>query len=308
MGDLQLGQGHVRDRSHSRARSWLSLVLVVIGCALVLVGGVTLYLREEVLDSQAFADRAVEAVHQPTVQHVLARRLTVQLIEPGFPDLIAGRPIISSAVRAVIVSKPFERVIRLAALHGHRLLFARSGGNAVFDIADAGKVVSSALQNISPKLAAALPKKTEAILLTLRKRSFATKTLRLSETVRLFGYFMLPVGLALFALALAIAPDRRRALTRAAVGIGVTGILFAIAFVLLRRYYVSTVRGVNEISTSEAKSAVDEIWGAFLGDMLTWTLAITAIAWVVAASASTVLPAYSASDGLRRAWDAIPRP
>ncbi len=308
MGDSQLGQERVRDRSYSRARSWLSLVLVVIGCGLVLVGGVTLYLREEVLDSQAFADRAVEAVHEPAVQHVLARRLTVQLIEPGFPDLIAGRPIISSAVRAVIVSKPFERVIRLAALHGHRLLFARNGGNAVFDIADAGKVVSSALQNISPKLAASLPKKTEAILLTLRKRSFASKTLRLSETVRLFGYFMLPVGLALFALAVAIAPDRRRALTRAAVGIGVTGILFAIAFVLFRRYYVSTIRGVNEISTSEAKSAVDEIWGAFLGDLLTWALVITVIAWVVAASASTVLPAYSASDGLRRAWGAIPRP
>jgi hypothetical protein len=283
-------------------------VLVVIACLAALVGGVTLYLREEVLDSQAFADRAVEAVHEPTVQHVLARRITVQLIEPGFPDLVAGRPIISSAVRAVIVSKPFERVIRLAALHGHRLLFQRSGGNAVFDIADAGKVVSSALKNISPKLAAALPKKTEAILLTLRKRSFAGKTLRLSETVRLLGYVLPPVALALFVSALAVAPDRRRALTRCAVGVGVTGVLFAIAFVLFRRYYISTVRGVNEISTSEARSAIDEIWGAFLGDMLTWTLAITAIAWVVAAAASTVLPAYSASARLRRAWAAIPRP
>src|SRR5437899_9480406 len=116
MGDLQLGQERVRDRSHSRARSGLSLVLVVIGCALALVGGVTLYLREEVLDSQSFADRAVEAVHQPTVQHVVARQITVQLIEPGFPDLIAGRPAISTAVRIAVTSKPFAHVIRLAAL------------------------------------------------------------------------------------------------------------------------------------------------------------------------------------------------
>ena len=43
---------------------------------LALVGGVTLYLREEVLDSQAFADRAVEAVHQPTVQHVVVLKRT----------------------------------------------------------------------------------------------------------------------------------------------------------------------------------------------------------------------------------------
>jgi hypothetical protein len=301
-------EGPARNGSQSRARSGLSLALVVIASLLALVGGVTLYLREEVLDSHAFADRAVEAVHQPTVQHVLARRITVQLIEPGFPDLIAGRPLISSAVRVAVTSKPFARVIRLAALHGHRLLFQRNGGNAVFDIADAGKVISSALQNISPKLAREIPKRTEAVLLTLRKRNFASKTLRLSETVRLLGFVLPPVAIALLAIAIAIAPDRRRALTRAAVAIGVTGIAFAIAFVLFRRYYVSTVRGVNEISTSEARAAVDELWGALLGDLLAWILAITAVAWVVAAASSTVLAPYSPSVGLRRLWAAAPRP
>src|SRR5438270_3878133 len=224
----------------SRARSGLSLTLVVMACVCAVVGGLTLYLRAWVRATHALAQRAVAAVHQPTVQHVLARRITVQLIEPGFPDLVAGRPLISTAVRVAVISKPFERVIRLAALHGHRLLFQRNGGNAVFDIADAGKVISSALQNISPKLARELPKRTEAILLALRKRSFASKTLRQGETVRLLGFVLPPIALALFAIAIATAPDRRRALTRAAVGVGVTGLLFAIAFVLFRRYYVST--------------------------------------------------------------------
>jgi hypothetical protein len=286
----------------------VSVGLVVVAALLALVGGVSLYLRDEVLDSQAFADRAVEAIHQPTVQHVVAREITVQLIEPGFPDLIAGRPLISSAVRVAVTSKPFAHVIRLAALHGHRLLFQRGGGNAVFDIADAGKVVSSALQNISPKLARALPKKTEAVLLTLRKRSFAATTLRISETVRLLAYALPPVALAMFALAIAIARDRRRALTRSAVAIGVTGVLFAIAFVLFRRYFVSTARGVNEISGSEARGAVNELFGALLGDLLTWTLAIAAIAWVVAAASSMVLAPYSPAEGLKRLWAAFPRP
>src|SRR5947209_9867358 len=177
--------------------------LVLVAAVLALVGGVTLYLREEVVDSQAFADRAVAAVHQPTVQHVVARQITVQLIEPGFPDLVAGRPVISSAVRVAVTSAPFAHVIRLAALHGHRLLFQRNGGNAVFDIADAGKVVSSALQSISPKLASEIPKRTEAILLTLRKRSFASKTLRLGETVLLRGVVRPPVALAMVLLAIA---------------------------------------------------------------------------------------------------------
>jgi hypothetical protein len=286
----------------------VSIGLVVVASLTALAGGVTVYLRDEVLDSQAFADRAVEAVHQPTVQHVVAREITVQLIEPGFPDLIAGRPLISSAVRVAVTSKPFAHVIRLAALHGHRLLFQRNGGNAVFDIADAGKVVSSALQNVSPKLARELPKRTEAVLLSLRRRSFAATTLRISETVRLLGFVLPPVALAMFALAIAIAPDRRRAVTRSAVAVGVTGVLFAIAFVLLRRYFVSTARGVNEISTAEARSAVNELFGALLGDLLTWTLAIAAIAWVLAAASSTVLAPYSPAEGLRRLWAAFPRP
>src|SRR5438270_2875171 len=292
----------------SRARSGLSLTLVVMACVCAVVGGLTLYLREEVLDSHAFADRAVAAVHQPTVQHVLARRITVQLIEPGFPDLVAGRPLISSAVRVAVTSPPFAHVIRLAALHGHRLLFQRNGGNAVFDIADAGKVVSSALQSISPKLASEIPKRTEAILLTLRKRSFASKTLRLGETVRLLGFVLPPVALAMFLLAIAIAPERRRALTRCAVAVGVTGVLFAIAFVLVRRYVVSTAHGANEVSSAEARSVVNELFGALLGDLLTWTLAIAAIAWVVAAASSTVLSPYSPADGLRRLWAGLPRP
>src|SRR5947209_4730320 len=185
--------------------------LVLVAAVLALVGGVTLYLREEVVDSQAFADRAVEAVHQPTVQHVVARQITVQLIEPGFPDLVAGRPVISSAVRVAVTSAPFAHVIRLAALHGHRLLFQRNGGNAVFDIADAGKVVS-------------------------------------------------------------------------------------------------TAHGANEVSSAEARSVVNELFGALLGDLLTWTLAIAAIAWVVAAASSTVLSPYSPADGLRRLWAGLPRP
>jgi hypothetical protein len=296
------------DNRRSSARSAMSVALVVVASLTALLGGVTLYLREEVVNSSAFAERAVAAVHQPTVQHVIARQLVVSVLEPGVPDLIAARPLVSAAVRATVVSKPFERVIRLAALHGHRLLFQRNGGNAVFDIADAGNVISSALRNISPKLAGKLPKRVDAILLSLRKRSFASTTLRLSDSVRLLGIVLPPVALALFALAILIAPDRRRAITRSAVGIGVTGVVFAIAFALFRRYVVSDMRGVNEVSNAEARAVVDELWGTYLGGLMTWTLVIAVLAWIVAASASSVLAPYSPAEGFKRLRSLVPRP
>ena len=41
-----------------------SVVLVVLGAALLLAGGVTYYLRTQILDQDAFADRAVAALDQ----------------------------------------------------------------------------------------------------------------------------------------------------------------------------------------------------------------------------------------------------
>jgi hypothetical protein len=292
----------------SRAPGAVSVVLVLAASLLALVGGITLFLREEVLDSSAFADRAVQAVQQPTVQHVVARQITVRVIEPALPDLIAGRSLISSAVRVAVTSKPFARVIRLAALHGHRLLFERHGGNAVFDIADAGSVIASALRKISPKLASELPKRADAVLLTLRKRSFASTTLRVAEAVRLLGFILPPVALALYLMAIVIAPDRRRALTRSAVGFGVTGVVFAIAFALFRRYVVSDARGAGELSNADVRGALDELWGAYLGDLMTWTLVLTAIAWVLAAASSSVLAPYSPAEGIAWLRARTPRP
>ena len=177
------------------------MAIAILATITALVGGVTLYVRDELVNAPAFADRAVDAIHQPAVQHVVAREITVQVLEPALPDLIAARPLVQSATRVVVTSSPFASLIRLAALHGHRLLFDRSAGNAVFDLTDAGLVVASALKNLAPKFTIDMPKRTEAILLTFKKRSFATKTLRFADTVRLLGFVLPPVALALFVLA-----------------------------------------------------------------------------------------------------------
>jgi hypothetical protein len=102
----------------SRSRGALSVALVVLASLMALGGGLTLYVREELVDSSAFAERAVDAVHEPTLQRVVAREIAVQVLEPAVPDLVAGRPFVQEAVRFVIGSEPFGNVIRTAALHG----------------------------------------------------------------------------------------------------------------------------------------------------------------------------------------------
>jgi hypothetical protein len=285
---------------HRGARSGLSLAIAILATITALVGGVTLYVRDELVNAPAFADRAVDAIHQPAIQRVVAREITVQVLEPALPDLVAARPLVQSATRAVVSSPPFASLARLAALHGHRLLFDRSAGNAVFDLTDAGLVVASALKNLAPKFAIDMPKRTEAILLTFKKRSFATETLRFADTVRLLGFVLPPVALALFVLGIAIAPERRRAITRSAVAVGVGGLLLALALELARRYAVSHVRGPTELSVTDVRAAANDLWGVFLDDLTTWTLGVTAVAWIIAAASASVLAAYSPAAGLDR--------
>ena len=286
--------------SASGVRGAVNIVLVVLASVVALAGGLALYARSEIVDASAFTDRAVQAVQQPVLQRVIAREITVQAIEPSLPDVIAARPVVQSAVQTVIGSALFRPIIRLAAEHGHLLLFERGAGNAAFDIADAGTVVTSALQSLAPKLARAIPRRAEAVLLSVRRRSFADTTLRLADHVRLLGIVLPVAALALFALIILTARDQRAAVARSATAVAITGIAFMVAFELVRRYVVSHSYGANELTNADVRGAVGELWDVYLGDLMTWALAITVAAVLVAAAARSVLAPYSAAANLKR--------
>ena len=54
-------------------RGTLSVALIVATALLALTGGVALYLREAIVDSDAFAGRAVSALDREPVRRVVAR-------------------------------------------------------------------------------------------------------------------------------------------------------------------------------------------------------------------------------------------
>jgi hypothetical protein len=278
----------------------LSLVLVVMACVAAVAGGLCLYVREEIVDSGAFADRAVSAVGHPAVAKVVARELAVQVVEPAVPDLIAARPIVESGVRTLVSSDAFRPVMHLAAEHGHRLLFEREGGNAVFDVADAGSVVSSALRTLAPNVARKIPARSDAILLTLRRRSFAAGTLRFADAVRVLGIVLPLLAIALFVASILIAPNRRSGITAVGVGVGVSGLLLAIALALIRRYVLTHLYGTEELTNGDVRAAAGALWSVYVGDLIRWTLAFAAIGWLLAAASASVLAPYSAQAGLQR--------
>ncbi len=281
-------------------RGVVSVILIVLATVAAVAGGVTLYVREEIVDSGAFADRAVSAMQQPELQRVVAREITVQLVELSSQDVVAARPVIQSVVQSVVASQPFQAVIRIAAEHGHRLLFERAATNVAFDIADAGTVIGSALRRLAPNVAKYIPPQTQAVLLTLRRRSFAAGSLRFADRVRVLGIILPLLAVLLVAGAIAVAPDRRTAVTRLGIAFGIAGVVSAIALELMRLYVDSHVYGTQELTNADVRGAVGALWGSFLSDLMTWTLAVGAFAWIVAAASASLLAPYSGTAGVSR--------
>ena len=259
-----------------------------------------LYGRTQVVAPRAFADRAVGALAEEPLREVVSREVTVQLVERGSADLVSARPVVESVVDFVVASEPFRRTFRTAALNAHRLLFEREGGNAAFDVADVGTVVASSVRSVSPKIARQIPRDVPARLIELRERDFATSTLRVADSVRTLG-LVLPIAAALvLGGGIALARDRRRAVTRAGIALGVAAGALAIVLVVVRTYVVRHVFGEDELTNDQVRGAVGTLWDAYLGDLLLWALGAGALALVVAAASASLLQPFTAADGLDR--------
>ena len=282
------------------SRGALSVVLIVAATVLAVAGGVALYAREEIVDADAFTERAVDAVERDPVREVVSREIVVQLIDRGSTDLISARPVLESVVEFVVASQPFQRVLRASAAQAHRLLFVRDTGNASFDVADAGTVVISALRSVSPDVAKHIPPDADATLLELRNRSFATQTLRLADEVRMLGLVLPALALLLYALAVLVAPDRRGAVTRAGIALGAGCALVAIAVRVLESRVVANVHGSDELTDADVQAAVREVLDVYLGDLFTWALVLGAFALLVAAASASLLRPLAAGETLER--------
>jgi hypothetical protein len=282
-----------------RARSAGSLALAILAAVSIVLGGLCLYARVELLDAHAFADRTVSALAKEPVRRVVSREIVVQVIDQSSPDLIAARPLITSVVDTLAATSQFRRAIHLVAEQAHRLLFDR-GGNVVFDIADASTVVISALRTLSPTIAAKIPKNIDGKLLDLRRQSFAVRTLRIAGKVRLLALVLPLLGLALLALSVAVAPRRRQAVTRCAAALAIAGAAVFFDLILLRHATIANLFGSEELSNADVRAAAGGLWDSYLGNLSDWALGLSAVAAIVACASASVLRPYTADAGLAR--------
>jgi hypothetical protein len=277
-------------RLTERARSMASVGLVVVGAILIFFGTVALYLREQVVDRDAFADRAVAALEDDDVSQFVGRQVVVNLIDRGSTDLIAARPLLESVVQGVLQTDAFRRVFRSAAVETNRVFFVRERRNALFDLSDAAEVVSFGARSVSPRLARELPQDLPVRLWSLSRRDFAGATLAAADSVRVLGIVLPLMAVLAFVSAIVVATDRRIAVLRGGLAVGVAGAVLAVALVALEARTLAGVKGDDAVTDEETRAAVEGVLQAYLGDLFTWALLVGLLGLVVGAAAAALDP------------------
>src|SRR4051794_11568221 len=127
-----------------RGRVGASVALTVIAAIALLLGGFTLYLRQEVFDDGAFADRAQSALQHSAIRQTISDELVETAIRKGSTELLQAKPLVQTITEAALRTPAFGAVFRTAALHVHRLAFSRNESSVALHLADVGQVVAGA--------------------------------------------------------------------------------------------------------------------------------------------------------------------
>jgi hypothetical protein len=290
----------------TQGRNVASIALAAVAAVLLFVGAVLLYVRAEIIDSDAFAQNAVEALETDATRDVVSTEIVVGLVENASPNLVAARPVLESVVATVIDSSAFRDVFREAARQTNLLLFEREKASVAFDLADAGEVVRFGLESVSPNLAKQIPESVDLALLKLKDREFAGGSLQFADSIRVLGIVAPILALLVLVGSVVLAPDRRVGVLRAAVGVAASGIALAVVLLIARARFLAGVVGADEITDEELQAAVGGILDAFLGGLFVWALLLGVVGVAVAGAAAVLDPEREESPA-ERLWGRISR-
>ncbi|HEY8584889.1 MAG TPA: hypothetical protein VIL49_18150 [Capillimicrobium sp.] len=241
--------------------AWLvaALAVAVIGC-------VAAYVRVELVDPEAFAGRAVSALQSEEVGAVVAERVAVDVLERQSPDLVATRPLVVTAVEAVLETEAFERIARQAMATAHRVILEGDSDVAV-ELAQLRDVLVPALRSVSPELGRRVPEDLDTEIAAVRASEGATVVIRTANRARNLAWPALILGLLGLVGLVATAPDRRRALGAVGLGMAVAGAVAVLALGVLEDRFAAGAGRVGALSEDDARAAARAVWSAMAGDL-----------------------------------------
>lgn len=278
--------------------------LLVLATVALVLGITAVYVRTELAEPQPFADRAVAALRSDAVQSVIAEEVAVDLLERRTPDLVAARPLVLTAIEAVLQTEQFGRVLRRAAVTAHGVLL-RGDTDVAVELEQLREVLLPALRTASPELARALPRDVRPQIATIRRTDVASTTTRTADRVSSAAWPLLGLGLLGLLAVVALSADRRRAVLSAGVALAAGGLLGALALSALEAEVVSHARAVGVVDDDEVRAAARATWDALAGDLRSLLLALTAAGSLLCAGVVVAASRIDRPAVVRRGVDVV---
>ena len=271
----------------------LAYPILALGLLLTALGALARDASRGILNGEAMADRTAAALNDPRVAAFVADRLTNAVLAEK-PDLVAFRPIIVATAGGLVATPPFRAIVRSAVRTAHRSAVSTTGQRVLLSLPDVGVLVQSAVQSMSPEMADKIPPRLESFASDLNQRPGMPirKALRLLGFLSRMGTVFLLGGPVLIILGIWLAPERRKALLRAGIGLLLGAVLLAAVLPL--------GRAVAAIVSPEAleRGAIAGLWRAYFFGLLAWGITLGGIGLLVTAAATSLL---EAADPIRRA-------
>ncbi len=277
-------------------RRFAPSALVVLSSLLLIAAALMAYSRRVLFDSDQFANRAAATLHDARVRTLVADEVTDRLVLARQSDLLAARPIISSAVAGVVGGDAFGSLFRRSVLDVHRAVFSHDQDTLTLTIADAGTVAAEALRVVRPELADQLEGDHEVVLVRRRLGSVTGDLARVADDARILAYVFALLALAAGVAAIALSRDRRHTVSRLGVGTALAGVAIVIGCIVGRAIALGLVQD------PENRAAAGAVWDAFLGDLRTLGWVLAGAGAVIAAAAASVIHPIEIEGRLRTAW------
>lgn len=247
------------------------LALTVLAAVLALAGLAAGYVKWELAEPDAFADRGVHALQSEEVRAAIAEQIVVAVLERRSPDLVATRPLVLAAVEAILETDEFSRVLRRAAVTAHGVLLSGERDVRV-ELSEIREVLIPALETASPRLAREVPTDLRPQIAEIRSSDAATSVVRFAESASVAAIPLLIASLLALTAAVATAPDRRGAIASAAVTLAAGMGIGLLALAALRAQVIANTDAVGVLSQDDARAAAGAAWDALAGDLQRWML------------------------------------
>ncbi|MBB4661266.1 hypothetical protein [Conexibacter arvalis] len=247
-------------------RPALPLLLVCLAGLLALIALPAVYVRGEIVDERALADRVGAAATSAPVRAVAAQRIVDAAVDAGAEQLLITRPLAIAGIESLLDTPVVRQLARGAARDAHALLVEGREGTFVLDLGRGTALVLDGLRSVSPRAAEALPEGFDPEVLRIDSDDPALAGVRRLVAIGDWLAWVAPLGaIACAAGALLLSRDRRRTLVQLGGALAVASTLLLVLLAVARRAAVPGAEAAPDVA-----AAAGALWDALLGDLSLW--------------------------------------